>query len=101
MPVFHPKADLVHYIVEELRFSVPRAIVAYPGEARDEMPELELRKVVRLPMEAGGEEAITALEALRADGCEYLVVPRTAYGWLEVSPALVSHLEREYSLVSD
>lgn len=101
MGTVHPKLDLNHQIADELRFSVPQAIVAYPGEERDTMPELEHRQVLRMPMEATGPAAVEALEALRGEGCEYLVVPRTAFGWLEVSPALHERLEREYALVSE
>src|SRR5215213_4449611 len=67
-----------------MRLSVPRCTVAYPGEARDAMPDLSGRNVVRMPQEARGTEAVDALEALRnEEGCEYLILPRTAFGGLE------------------
>jgi SAM-dependent methyltransferase len=97
----NPLHSLTADIEEEMRFAVPGATVAYPGEERDSMPDLGPRNIVRLPLEARGQEAVDALERLRDHRCEYLVVPRTLYGWLEVSPVLRGHLEREYSTVID
>src|SRR5215212_1533805 len=83
-----------------MRLSVPRCTVAFPAEARDTMPDFSGRTVVRMPQEARGTEAVDALEALRTEeGCEYLILPRTALGWLEVSTELAAHLEKHYALV--
>ncbi len=93
------KLSLTAHIDEDMRMSVPRCTVAFPGEERDAMPEFSGRRVVRMPMEALGSDAVEALEALRSDGCEYLIVPRTAFGWLETSPAVGDHLDEHYTLV--
>jgi SAM-dependent methyltransferase len=95
----HTRIDVNHDIDEDMKMSVPRGTVAFPGEERDSMPEFSGRPVVRMPMESRGSEAIDDLEALRADGCEYLIVPRTAFGWLESSSDLPAHLEEHYTLV--
>jgi SAM-dependent methyltransferase len=96
---FHTRIDINADIDEDMRMSVPRCTVAFPGEERDALPEFSGRRVVRMPMEALGTEAVDALEALRGDGCEYLIVPRTAFGWLDSSPELAAHLEEHYTLV--
>ena len=96
---FHTRIDLMEEIDEDLRMSVPRCTVAFPGEDRDGMPEFSGRRVVRMPLESRGSEAVDDLEALRSDGCEYLIVPRTAFGWLEASPSLAAHVEEHYALV--
>jgi SAM-dependent methyltransferase len=97
----HPKFDLLNELEEDMRLAVPSATVAFPGEERDEMPLFEGRNVVRMPQESLGRQAIDDLEALRDEGCEYLVVPRIAFGWLEASPDLRAHLDEEYSPAAD
>lgn len=43
--------------------------------------------------------AIAQLEALRADGAEYLVVPSPALPWLANHPELEAHIEERYATV--
>jgi hypothetical protein len=43
---------------------------------------------------ADSEQAIAHLEELRADGADYLVVPSTAYWWLEHYDGFFRHLDR-------
>jgi hypothetical protein len=50
------------------------------------------------PADSG--EAIAHLEALRARGAEYLLVPATSGWWLEHYGELAAHLEREHELVA-
>src|SRR3954471_6495972 len=97
----HTKFSLSGHIDDDMRMSVPRCTVAFPGEERDATPEFGGRRVVRMPMEARGSGAVDALEALRADGCEYLIVPRTAFGWLETSRDLGEHLDEQYTRVME
>jgi hypothetical protein len=47
---------------------------------------------------ADSAAAIRHLEALRAEGVQYLVFPRTAFWWLDYYAQLRQHLERSYSL---
>jgi SAM-dependent methyltransferase len=83
-----------------MRMSVPACVLAYPGEERDAMPPWSGRRVVGLPMESLGRQAVDDLERLRdSENCEFLVVPRIAFGWLEASPDLAAHLEGRYTLV--
>ena len=45
---------------------------------------------------ADSSEAITQLEALRAKGAEYLLLPDTAFWWLDDYPEFHQHLEANY-----
>jgi hypothetical protein len=45
------------------------------------------------------EEAVAALEAMRAAGGEFIVFPRTGMWWLEHYPGLTEHLEQRYEAV--
>jgi hypothetical protein len=47
-----------------------------------------------------GEDAAAHLEALRALGGDYFVVPRTYFWWFEQYPELAGHLEAQYRLVA-
>jgi GT2 family glycosyltransferase len=42
------------------------------------------------------EDAVSHLESLRADGAQYLVLPSTAYWWLDHYTGFADHLERRY-----
>jgi GT2 family glycosyltransferase len=50
---------------------------------------------------ANAVAAVAHLEALRAEGGDALVVPRTAFWWLEHFPGFRHHLERRYPLLLD
>jgi GT2 family glycosyltransferase len=68
--------------------------------------ELEDRVARHFPQDAGGDylghhprdgaEAIAWLEQLRAAGAEYLVLPATAYWWLEHYTSFAGHLRERY-----
>ena len=47
------------------------------------------------------EEAIARLEALREKGAEFLLLPCTAFWWLEHYPEFKSHLESQYRVIAD
>jgi GT2 family glycosyltransferase len=42
------------------------------------------------------EDAVSHLESLRADGAQYLVLPSTAYWWLDHYTGFADHLESHY-----
>jgi hypothetical protein len=48
---------------------------------------------------ADSEAAVVHLEALRANGAEYLVLPATAFWWLDHYDGLAAHLESRYAAV--
>ena len=48
---------------------------------------------------ADSEEAIAALEQLRARGGDYFLLPRTSLWWLEYYRELGAHLERHYNTI--
>jgi hypothetical protein len=48
---------------------------------------------------ADSAEAISQLEELRAEGAGYLVLPSTAFWWLNFYEDLASHLEERYEMV--
>jgi hypothetical protein len=48
-----------------------------------------------------GPEAVNQLEAVRASGARYLVLPRTAYEWLERHGELKQHLLEYYRLAAE
>jgi glycosyltransferase involved in cell wall biosynthesis len=52
----------------------------------------------RLPQD--DEEAITRLEAIRARGAEYLVLPATAFWWLDHYQKFREHLEVRYPIIA-
>ncbi|MGQ0762603.1 MAG: hypothetical protein ACT4OT_11420 [Acidobacteriota bacterium] len=47
---------------------------------------------------ANGMAAIAHLEALRAKGADFLVIPKTAFWWLDRYPDFKEHVERFYEL---
>jgi hypothetical protein len=47
---------------------------------------------------ADGAEAVSHLESLRARGAEFLLIPNTAFWWLEYYEAFRKHLEDHYRL---
>ncbi len=86
-----------------LRFAVPwDAAVAVAGS---EVQDIGRRLVLSFAG-AGSvpgisdEAAITRLEALRDQGCEFLVVGPSAYDWLDARPGFQRHLDAEYRLVA-
>ena len=90
-----------------VRDAVPAgATVMVVSRGDDELVDLGGRDAWHFPRSADGEyrghhprdsaEAIAHLEELRAGGGEYLVVPRTAFWWLDHYDGFARHLERRY-----
>ena len=98
---------------ELARTTVPRdATVLVVSRGDPEMVVLEGALARHFPQSSDGayaghhpansEDAITQLEALRADGVgDYLLIPDGSRWWLEHYPDLHRHLEREYFRVAD
>jgi SAM-dependent methyltransferase len=89
---------------ETIRLTVPwTAAVALVLPEGAEPPPLDGRKVFAIAAlgaaQDGGAAALERLEELRAEGCEYLIVPVASLPWLEQRPALVRHLQERYRLV--
>jgi GT2 family glycosyltransferase len=88
----------------------PGATVMVVSRGDDELVDLGDRAAWHFPQSEQGEyrghhpldaaEAIAHLETLRARGGEYLVVPRTAFWWLEHYGDFARHLEQRYRPVA-
>ncbi len=88
------QTDTNRRVLEVLRFAVPwDASVAVVGREVEDIG----RRVVA-PLAPDGD-AIEQLEALRAEGCEYLIVASSAFEWLAAQPSLTRHLDANYRLV--
>lgn len=84
-------------VLEVLRFAVPwDASVAVVGP---EVASIGRRIVEPLSPELSDADAIERLEAMRAEGCEFLIVGASAYPWLDTRSGLGNHLETRYRLV--
>jgi hypothetical protein len=72
----------------------------------DEYLQMEGRTAWHFPQTADGHysdrlpdtatRAVNALEALRARGAHYLLIPASAFWWLSLFPGLDEHLEKNY-----
>jgi tRNA (mo5U34)-methyltransferase len=87
-------------LTERVRFFVIQATpadasVLYAGD-EDELLDLEGRQLRRFPQD--GSASVEQLEELCAEGARYLVVPATAFGWLEENQRLREHLENSHRL---
>jgi colanic acid/amylovoran biosynthesis glycosyltransferase len=88
----------------------PGAAVAVVSRGDAELLELGERRTVHLPQAPGGAyaghhpadstEAIGHLEAARAGGTKYLLIPATASWWLDHYRGLRRHLEEHARLVA-
>jgi GT2 family glycosyltransferase len=84
----------------------PGETVAVVSRGDDELLDLGAHHAWHFPQDEDGAyigyhphdsaEAITHLEALRAQGAQYLLVPPTAYWWLEHYRNFALHLEQRY-----
>jgi hypothetical protein len=87
----------------------PEATVLVVSRGDDALLELESRQARHFPSTeeghwvghhpATGADAIAALEAMRAAGGEFLVLPRTGLWWLEHYSEFSEHLERNYTVL--
>jgi hypothetical protein len=105
-------ADLVVRVRELIESSVPEgATVAVVSRGDGEFLRLAGRNGWHFPRAASGayaghhpagdDDAISRLEATRADGAMYLVFPATAYWWLDHYSGLKTHLESRYRRVTE
>jgi SAM-dependent methyltransferase len=95
------QTDTSRRVLEVLRFAVPwDASVAVVGR---EVEDIGRRVVTPLARDGetdlSADAAIARLEALRADGCEYLVVGASGLDWLDARPGFTAHLDTDYRLV--
>lgn len=82
------------------------ATVAVVSKGDEELLQLGARTAWHLPQTedgiyvghhpADGAEAVAHLEALRAGGAQFLVLPGTSWWWLDHYPELAAHLERHH-----
>jgi GT2 family glycosyltransferase len=97
--------------VERIRTAVREAVpagasVLVVSRGDRALVELEGREGLHFPQDAGGgylgyhprdsADAIARLEAARAAGAEYLVLPATSSWWLDHYTGLAEHLRRRY-----
>lgn len=93
-----------------VRASLPvEATVLVVSRGDEELLRLDGRAAWHFPRSPGGqyaghhpaddEAAIRHLAELRAQGAEYLVLPRTAFWWLDHYRGLEAHLRRDCELV--
>jgi GT2 family glycosyltransferase len=89
----------------------PGETVAVVSRGDDELLDLGAHPAWHFPQDEDGAyigyhphdsaEAITHLEALRAQGAHYLLVPPTAYWWLEHYRNFALHLEQRYHRLTE
>jgi SAM-dependent methyltransferase len=95
--------SLVARIQRVVRFALPyHAKVVVISEGNSALLDLEGRQtwhfpatrngVYAGPFPVNGARAVEQLEALRAEGAEYLLIPRTAFWWLDHYDALRQYL---------
>jgi tetratricopeptide (TPR) repeat protein len=103
--------NLISRIRDVVRKSLPAdATVAVVNKGDAELLKLDGRVAWHFPRTAHGDytghhpassgEAIEHLEALRADGAQYLLFPSTAYWWLDYYGEFRTHLETHYPVVA-
>jgi hypothetical protein len=88
----------------------PDATVVVVSKGDDELLDLDVRRAWHFPQDADGTyagfyprnsaEAIAHLETLRGEGAEYLIVPSSAYWWLDYYVEFRQHLEEQYQLMT-
>ena len=104
--------QLVHKVRSLVDANLPKettALVATFGD--DELLDLGVHQALPFPQADTGvaadytsvdnDVAISQLEALRASGAAFLVVPSPAQAWLARLPALGKHIERRYPAIVD
>jgi GT2 family glycosyltransferase len=98
-------------MVERVRATVARSVpsgsaVLVVSRGDRDLVDLDGLDGRHFPQDPGGRylghhpldsaDAVSHLETLREDGAEYLVLPATAYWWLEHYAGFASHLESRY-----
>jgi GT2 family glycosyltransferase len=87
----------------------PEAVVLVVSRGDDALLELESRQARHFPASAEGswagyhpatsEDAVTQLEAMRAEGGEFLLLPSTGLWWLDHYREFGEHLEANYPVL--
>ncbi len=103
--------SLVARVKEAMETVMPagtRALVVSRGD--DRLLDVDGRSASHFPQDDDGHylgyhpadsaDAIARLEALRARGAQYLVIPSTAFWWLDHYREFQSHLNERYRLVT-
>lgn len=103
-------------VVEQVRLAVandtvPGATVAVVSKGDSELIDLPGRRGVHFPQTpdgsyaghhpADGAAAIDRLDAARGRGAEYLVIPASAFWWLDHYPEFRRHLDEQHRLIRD
>jgi hypothetical protein len=94
-----------------IQIAVPRhAVVLAISKGDDEFLNIRSRCAWHFPqMEDGtyagchpsnSQEAVAHLEALRCKGAVYLLIPSTAFWWLEFYASFSTHLQHNYRLIA-
>jgi hypothetical protein len=102
--------QLVGRIQELVRYTVPAAATTVVVSRGDEqLVDLGGRRAWHFPRLPDGRysgeypadsaQAVTQLEEVRADGAGYLVLPSTAYWWLDFYEDFAAHLDEHCELV--
>lgn len=94
--------DRLSAVEQAVRFTVPFfGTAAVITNDNAELPDMEGRKTWKL--DVGGEEtdigsaaAGACVERMRSEGCEYLVIPSSAYWWLERHPDFTKYLTDDF-----
>src|SRR5262249_28833688 len=101
---------VVRRIGEVVRENLPAtATVLVVSKGDDELTRFEGRKAWHFPQNLEGEytgfapadsgSALVQLEALRAKGAQYLLLPAPEFSWLDRYTGLKRHLDRFYRLL--
>src|SRR5205085_1170358 len=99
--------QLIARIRDAVAASIPAgATVAVVSKGDPKLLELAGRRAWHLPQTphgvyaghhpANGAEAVAQLEALRAKGAEFLLLPATSFWWLDHYAEFRRHLEAKY-----
>jgi glycosyltransferase involved in cell wall biosynthesis len=102
--------DLTRRLREAVQTEVPPgATVLVVSKGDEQLVRLDGRKAWHFPQDATGTyagyhpadsaAAITHLEALRLQGGQYLLLPRTSMWWLDYYREFGQHLEQRYRIV--
>jgi GT2 family glycosyltransferase len=108
-PAYRSLVERVRSVVES---TIPTdALVAVVSKGDDELLDLDVRRAWHFPSSVDGtyagyyprddNEAIAQLNVLRKQGAGYLILPETAFWWLDHYPAFGEYLEIQCRQLSD
>lgn len=104
-------SKVVRTIKDLIELTVPRhSIILAISKGDEDLLELRGRYGWHFPRAVNGkfagcypansDEAITHLESLRSQGAAYLLIPSTAFWWLEFYTDFTNHLQQHYRIVT-